>query len=391
MSKIKIFNNISTSGLQRFPPTYQVGADIAAPDAVLLRSFDLHSVELPDSVKAVGRAGAGVNNIPVDKLTNRGIVVFNTPGANANAVAELTLAAMLLAARNIVSGWDFVRGLSDEQETLDVQVERGKKHFAGFELAGKTLGIIGLGAIGVKVANAALGLGLRVIGFDTSISVENAWQLLPDTIRASSLDALLSEADIISLHIPLNDHTRVLIDAERLTLVKKGATLINFSRAQIVDQHAVKDALDENRLHAYVSDFPSKELVGSSRAITLPHLGASTAEAEDNCARMIVDQVTDFLEHGNLLHAVNLPDVYLPSNPGTTRLAIVNENKPNILGQITTALASAKLNIVNLNNKSTGDFAYTLIELDERVPDALLAQIRGISGVLSLRNLYSAA
>jgi D-3-phosphoglycerate dehydrogenase len=387
MSKIKVFDNISASGLQRFPSTYQVGAEIASPDAVLLRSFDLHSLELPDSVKAVGRAGAGVNNIPVDKLTNRGVVVFNTPGANANAVAELTLAAMLLAARNIVTGWDFVRGLSDEQETIDTQVERGKKHFAGFELAGKTLGIVGLGAIGVKVANAALGLGLQVIGFDPSISVENAWQLLPNTIRVNSLDAVLSDSDIISLHIPLNDQTRAFIDAGRLKQVRKGATLINFSRAQIVDQRAVKDALDENRLHAYVSDFPSKDLAGSARAITLPHLGASTAEAEDNCARMIVDQVTDFLEHGNILHAVNLPDVNLPYNPGATRLAIVNENRPNLLGQITTALASSKLNIANLNNKSKGDFAYTLVELDERVPDVLLAKIRDISGVLSLRSL----
>jgi D-3-phosphoglycerate dehydrogenase / 2-oxoglutarate reductase len=387
MSRIKIFNNISTSGLQRFPSDYQVGPDVEAPDAILLRSFDLHSIELPDSVRAVGRAGAGVNNIPVDALTNRGIVVFNTPGANANAVAELTLAGMLLAARNIVSGWDFARGLNDEQEALDVQVERGKKRFAGFELAGKTLGIIGLGAIGVKVANAASGLGLRVIGFDTSISVENAWQLLPSTIRATGLDMLLSEADIISLHIPLNDQTRVLIDAQRLKQVKTGATLINFSRAQVVDQCAVRDALDENRLHAYVSDFPSKELAGNARAITLPHLGASTAEAEENCARMIVDQVRDFLEHGNILHAVNLPDVYLPYNPGITRLAIVNENRPNILGQITTALASTKFNIANLNNKSKGDFAYTLIELDERAPDALLGQIRAISGVLSLRQL----
>lgn len=385
MFKILTYNNIAPSGLEKLPrDRYEVASEIQHPDAILLRSYDLHGVPIPETVKAVGRAGAGVNNIPVPEYSKRGIPVFNAPGANSNAVKELVIAGMLLAARNICTGWDYARHLEGDDESIHKQVEKGKKQFVGFELAGKTLAVLGLGAIGVRVANAALGLGMKVIGFDPQLTVESAWQLSSSVARAASVDDLISKADLISLHVPLNDHTRHLINAARLDFMKKGATLLNFSRAGVVDEAAVCAALDEGRLHAYVCDFPGRRVIDHPKTIVLPHLGASTGEAEDNCSVIVAERVKDFLENGNIRHSVNFPDVIMPRTEGV-RLCIANENVPNMVGQISSALAEANLNILDLLNKSRGDYAYTLVDLNSAVPEATLARIRSIQGVLSAR------
>jgi D-3-phosphoglycerate dehydrogenase len=385
MFKILTYNNIAPSGLDKFPrERYEVASEIQHPDAILLRSYDLHGVPIPETVKAVGRAGAGVNNIPVADYSKRGIPVFNAPGANANAVKELVVAGMLLAARNICAGWDFARTLEGDDEAIHHQAEKAKKQFVGFELAGKTLAVLGLGAIGVKVANAALALGMKVVGFDPQLTVDSAWQLSSSVARAVSIDDLISKADLISLHVPLNDHTRHLINAGRLDVMKKGATLLNFSRAGVVDEAAVLAALDEGRLHAYVCDFPGRRVLAHPKAIVLPHLGASTGEAEDNCSLIVAERVKDFLENGNIRHSVNFPDVMMPRTEGM-RLGIANENVPNMVGQISGALAEAGLNIVDLLNKSRGNYAYTLVDLNSAVPEETLARIRSIQGVLSAR------
>lgn len=385
MFKVLTYNNIATVGLERFPrETYEIASEIQHPDAIMLRSFDLHGVPVPESLKAVGRAGAGVNNIPVAEYTQRGIPVFNAPGANANAVKELAIAGMLLAARNICPAWAYARGLEGDDKALHSQVEKGKKQFAGFELAGKTLAVLGLGAIGVRVANAAMDLGMDVVGFDPQLTVESAWQLSSLAKRAGSIDDLISRADIVTLHVPLNDHTRHVINAARLDFMKKGAVLINFSREKVVDEEAVLAALDSGQLAAYVCDFPSRNLLGHDKVIALPHLGASTAEAEDNCAIMVADQLRDFLENGNIRNSVNMPEVVVPRSQGA-RLCIVNENVPNMVGQITGALADANLNILDLVNKSRENVAYTLVDLNSGVPEDTLQRIRSIAGVLSAR------
>ena len=385
MFNILTYNNISAAGLERFSPErYRTGPNVAEPDAILLRSFDLHGVAIPATVKAVGRAGAGVNNIPVAEYSKRGIPVFNAPGANANAVKELVVAGMLLAARNIPAAWDYARGLTGDDASLHEQMEQGKKHYAGFELAGKTLGVLGLGAIGVKVANAALALGMRVIGYDPMLTVESAWQLSSAVIRASSIEDLAARADLLTVHVPLNDHTRKAINTARLGLMKSGSVLLNFSRAGVVDEAAVCAALQSGLLKAYVSDFPSNALMGQKGAISLPHLGASTEEAEDNCAIMVADQIRDYLENGQIRNAVNFPDTLMSWTEGV-RLAVVNQNVPNMVGQISSTLASANLNISELLNKSRGDYAYTLIDVDAAIPQPTLDQIRAIDGVLSAR------
>jgi D-3-phosphoglycerate dehydrogenase len=385
MFKILTYNNISATGLEKFPrERYEVASEIQHPDAILLRSFDLHGVPIPETVKAVGRAGAGVNNIPVAEYSKRGIPVFNAPGANANAVKELVIAGMLLAARRICPAWDYARHLDGDDETVHTLVEKGKKQFAGFELAGKTLAVLGLGAIGVKVANAAISLGMRVVGYDPLLTVESAWQLSSSVARATSVDDLIARADLVSLHVPLNDHTRHLINAARIDFMKKGAILLNFSRAGVVDDPAVCAALDAGRLQAYVCDFPSRQIIEHPKAIVLPHLGASTAEAEENCAVMVAERVKDYLENGNIHHSVNFPDVAMPRNGGV-RLGIANENVPNMVGQISGALAEANLNIIDLLNKSRGDYAYTLIDINAEVPEATLNRIRSIQGVLTAR------
>ena len=385
MFKILTYNNIAAAGLERLPrERYEIASELRQPDAILLRSFDLHGVEIPETVKAVGRAGAGVNNIPVAEYSKRGVPVFNTPGANANAVKELAIAGMLLAARNIPAAWDFARGLEGDDEAIHSQVEKGKKRFAGFELSGKTLGVLGLGAIGVRVANAALSLGMEVVGFDPQLTVTSAWQLSSSVRGAATIDDLVAHADLISLHIPLNGQTRQIINGSRLEAAKNGAVLLNFSRAGVVDESAVIGALDTGKLHAYVSDFATRALLDHPRAIVLPHLGASTAEAEENCAVMVTEQVRDFLENGTIQNSANFPDVVLPRGEGV-RLAIANENVPGMVGQVSAALAEANLNIVDLLNKSQGDYAYTLVDLNTEVPAETLARIRLIKGVLSAR------
>ena len=385
MFKVLTYNNISAVGLDRFPrDRYEVASEIQHPDAVMLRSFDLHGVEIPATLKAVGRAGAGVNNIPVAEYTQRGIPVFNAPGANANAVKELVIAGMLLAARKICPAWHYAQTLEGDNAAIHSQVEKGKKQFAGFELAGKTLAVLGLGAIGVKVANAAMDLGMDVVGFDPQLTVESAWQLSSQAKRAGSIDDLIGKADLVTLHVPLNDHTRHVINAARLDFMKRGAILLNFSREKVVDEEAVLAALDSGQIGAYVCDFPSRKLLGHAGVIALPHLGASTAEAEDNCAIMVADQLRDYLENGNIRNSVNLPEVVVPRTEGV-RLSIVNQNVPNMVGQVSSALAEANLNILDLINKSRGDVAYTLVDLNSAVPEETLNRIRGIEGVLFAR------
>lgn len=387
MYKILTYNNISVAGLERLPRDhYEVASEIQHPDAILLRSFDLHGVAIPDSVHCIGRAGAGVNNIPVEECSRRGIPVFNAPGANANAVKELVVAGLLLAARHICEAWDFTRSLAGDDAAIGQAVERGKKNFAGTELAGKTLGVLGLGAVGVGVANAAVSLGMNVAGFDPALTVERAWQLSAAVSRAGGIDDLIARADFISLHVPLNGETRHMIGAARLESVKKGAVLLNFSRAGIVDEPAVRAALEDGRLSAYVSDFPTAGLMGLKGTILLPHLGASTVEAEDNCAVMVADQIRDFLENGNIRNSVNYPTVEMP-RCDAHRIGVANENVPNMVSQISAALGEANLNILELLNKSRGEYAYTLIDLNAEVPPAVLDRIAKIRGVLSVHPL----
>jgi len=390
--KVLTLNNIALAGLERLPRNlYEVASEIGHPDAVLVRSADMHKAEIPASVKAVGRAGAGVNNIPVEEMSRRGVPVFNAPGANANAVKELVLGGILLAARNLCESWDYARTLEGGEEELNRAVESGKKRFVGFELPGRTLGVIGLGAIGVEVANAALGLGMQVIGFDPKMTVQRAWQLNSGVRQAMSLDDLFSRSQLVTVHVPLADGTRALVNADRLALMKPGGVLLNFSRGGIVDDAAVLGALDEGRLARYVTDFPSIANKGHPKVIALPHLGASTREAEENCAIMVAEHLRDFLENGNIRHSVNFPEAILPRIQGNTRLAIANANVPNMVGQISTALASAGLNISDLLNKSRGDVAYTLADVDGKVPEEVLQKLAGIEGVLSLRVIPDAA
>jgi len=391
MHKILTYNNISATSLDRLPNNqYEVSSEIQYPDAILLRSFNLHGIPIPGSVKCVGRAGVGVDNIPVSEFSKRGIPVFNAPGANANAVKELTLAGLLLAARHISPALDFVRTLRGDDQAINQAVEKGKKQFAGFELAGKTLGVIGLGAIGVKVANAALGLGMKVMGFDPSLTVQSAWQLSSQVAQASSVDDLLTKSDFVTLHVPLVEQTHHFINSARIGLMKNTAVLLNFSRGGVVEAAAVLDALEEGKLRAYVCDFPDSALLNRKGVIALPHIGASTEEAEENCAVMVVDQIRDYLENGNIRNAVNFPDVVVPRTEGC-RLGIANENIPGMVSQISSALADANLNIADLVNQSRGEYAYTLIDVNAEVPSATLERIRSIPGVLSARIIWAAA
>lgn len=387
--KIQTLNNISIEGLQRLPRDhYEVASDIGHPDAILVRSAKMHDMVLPDSVLAVARAGAGVNNVPVAALTKRGIPVFNAPGANANAVKELVVAGMLLGARNLCQAWDFVGHLTEDGAALDKAVEAGKKQFVGFELPGRTLGVIGLGAIGVQVANAALALGMRVVGFDPQITVERAWQLSSSVEQARNLDELFSRADFVTVHVPLVDATRGLINAARIRLMPKKAIVLNFSRGEIVDEAAIIAALGDGRLTAYICDFPSRALIGNPRVIALPHLGASTHEAEANCAVMVAENLRSYLEDGVIRHSVNFPESDVPRT-GTHRLTVANANVPSMVGQISTCLGDAGLNIADLLNKSRGEVAYTIVDLDGAVTEGTLARIRSIPGVLSVRDLGS--
>ena len=385
--QILTLNSISNLGLKRLPAgRYTCGAQLDDPDAILVRSHDMHALKIGSNVKAIGRAGAGVNNIPVKKMSERGVPVFNAPGANANAVKELVIAGLLVASRNLVPALRFVDGLKGNDRTLHQRVEDGKKHFAGVELPGHTLGVIGLGKVGSLVADAAIKLGMNVLGYDPEITVDAAWSLPSQVKKAHSIEEVLKASDFVTLHVPLLDVTRNLINAGRIKLMKSGAVLLNFAREGIVNNDAVLDALAAKRLRCYVCDFPAKKLAGQPQVITLPHLGASTREAEDNCAVMVVDQVRDFLENGNIVNAVNFPDVMMPRE-SPYRVSIANANVPNMLGQISTAMAKARLNIHNMLNKSKGEMAYTLVDVDSKVPAKVIEQIGKIEGVLSVRYL----
>ena len=387
MYKILTLNNISVKGLARLPrERYEIASEIGHPDAILVRSAKMHDMEIPGSVLAIGRAGAGVNNIPVDKLSRRGVPVFNAPGANANAVKELVLAGMFLAARNLCQAWHFTQQLQGEGADLDKAVEAGKKKFVGFELPSRTLGVVGLGAIGVQVANAALALGMRVIGFDPQITVERAWELSSGVEKARSLDELFSRADVISVHVPLVDATRQLVNEARIRLMPGKGVILNFARGEIVDEQAIVAGLSSGKLAAYVCDFPSRRLIGNDKVIALPHLGASTGEAEENCAVMVADTVRCFLEDGVIRHSVNFPDADLP-RMDAHRITVANANVPNMVGQISTCLGDAGLNIADLLNKSRGNLAYTIVDLDGAPGESVMARIRGIEGVLCVRDL----
>lgn len=387
MHKILTFNNISVSGLERFPrDSYEVASEIGHPEAIMLRSHKLAEEEITETVLAVGRAGAGVNNIPVDYCSDLGIPVFNSPGANANAVKELVLAGMLLACRNICQAWNYTQNLDGDDNVLSKQVEAGKKTYVGFELPGKTLGIIGLGAIGVQVANAAHALGMNVIGYDPLMTVERAWQLSASVEQATSIDDLLTKSDFVTIHVPLTDQTRNTISADRIKLMKDNSVVLNFSREGIVETKAVCEALDNGKLHAYVCDFPNNFIKNRDKVIALPHLGASTVEAEENCAIMVANQLRDFIENGNIRNSVNFPGVSMP-RVGGHRISIANRNVPNMVGQISNFLAEAGLNIIDLLNRSKGELAYTLIDIDSEVSDETLAKIARIDGVLRVRSV----
>ena len=382
---ILTLNQIASHGLHRFPSVrYSVGKSVDRPDAILVRSHDMHAMEIAASVKAIGRAGAGTNNIPVTAMSQRGVPVFNAPGANANAVNELVLAALLMAARNVSPALAYVAGLDAQAPDLEARVEEGKKQFAGVELPHRMLGVVGLGAIGGLVADTAIKLGMKVIGFDPEITVDAAWRLHSGVRRAHGIEELLKQSDFVTLHVPLLPVTRKLIDAPRLAVMKPTAILLNFARDGIVDEDAVLDALAAQRLRAYITDFPTAKLVHQPGVVALPHLGASTAEAEENCAVMVVDQVREYLEHGSTRNAVNFPDVEM-TRESPYRVAIANANVPNMLGQISTAMASAGLNIHNMVNKSRGEMAYTLVDVDSAIPDTLIRSLAAIDGVLSVR------
>ena len=385
MFKVLTLNNIAKVGLSRLPADlYQVGNDVKDPDAVLVRSASMHANPIPPNLKAVGRAGAGVNNIPVAKMSERGIPVFNAPGANSNAVKELVVAGLVLACRQICEAWDFARNLEGSDDELAKAVEAGKKNFAGFELPGRTLGVIGLGAIGRLVANSGVALGMHVTGFDPGLTVEGAWHLSSAVRKARSVEEVLREADFLTVHVPLNDATRHLINADRLKTMKKGVVLLNFAREGIMDDQAIVDAIDAGRVHAYISDFPTNLTKNHRRCVTLPHLGASTAEAEDNCAIMVADQIRDFLENGNIRNSVNFPEVVVPRNTAH-RLICANANVPNMLGQISDAFGQAGINIHDMVNSSRGELAYTVVDLDAPVPPAVFKQVSTTKGVLMAR------
>ena len=385
MLNIQVLNNISPLGLEKFSKeSYQVSTSDENPDAIIVRSAKIHDMEIGDSLKAIGRAGAGVNNIPLKQMSDKGVVVFNTPGANANAVKELVISSMLLASRNICQAWDYVNKLP--LENLKTTVEDGKKQYSGSELPGKTLGIVGLGAIGVEIANAASMLGMDVIGYDPSISKKNAWKISSEVQEALSLEELFSKSDFVSFHVPLVDATKNLLDAKRIALLPEGCVVINMSRDSIVDEEELIKSLDSGKLKYYVTDFPIDEKKNHDRVIALPHLGASTSEAEENCAIMIAKQVKDYLEHGNIVNSVNFPDSKMP-RAGEERLAITHRNVPNMVRQITKEIAEEGANIVDMLNKSRGEFAYTLIDIEKEIPNTVIENIKQVEGILKVRAL----
>ena len=389
MYKILTLNNISQLGLDRLPSdSYQVSDDASAPDAIILRSFKMHEMEIPDSLKAVGRAGAGVNNIPLDKMTSAGIPVFNAPGANANAVKELVVASLFISARNIHKSIEYVDGLEGDDASMSKLVEAGKKKYAGFELPGRTIGVVGLGAIGRMVANTCVDLGMNVIGFDPGLTVDGAWQLSSEVKRANSVDEMLPNVDFLTVHVPLIDATRDLINNTNVSKLKDTAVVINLARGGIINDQAVCDALSADKLGYYVTDFPNNLTKQTKNVIGLPHLGASTGEAEDNCAIMVAEQVKSYLETGNIVNSVNFPNVKLER--GTPhRLVVCNANVPNMVGQISTIMAEANLNIHDMMNQSRGDIAYTIVDLDSEIPDSVVETIRQLDGIMIARAIQA--
>ena len=388
MNKVLTFNNIAAVGLERLPRAdYETSSEIQNPDAIILRSHKLHDYETPESLKCVGRAGAGVNNVPVERMTNEGVVVFNAPGANANAVKELVIVGMLLAARNICQAWDYTNNLNEADDAkLNVEVEAGKKKYVGFELPGKTLAVVGLGAIGVKVANAAVALGMNVVGYDPVITVGNAWKLSSEVRQAATVDEAFRAADFVTFHVPLIEPTRNMLNAERLTQMKDGVVVLNLARGGIVNDTDVLAGLETGKVGTYVTDFPSNEVKTNPGVIALPHLGASTGEAEENCAIMVADQVKDFLENGNIQNSVNFPNVVLP-RAGAQRLSIANANRPDMVGQISHILGDGGVNICHMVNESRGDVAYTLVDVESEVSEDVVEKIQAIDGVLKVRTL----
>ncbi len=382
---IQTLNNISDKGLSLLPAANYIVSDEAEnPDAILLRSFKMHEMAIPSSLKAVGRAGAGVNNIPLDKMSDAGVVVFNAPGANSNAVKELVIAGMLMACRNLVLARDFATGLQGSDEEISKQVEAGKKNFGGFELPGRTLGVVGLGAIGVLVANAAVSLGMRVIGFDPLISIDKAWELDAHVEKARDINHLLQESDFITFHVPLVEATKDLINAESLEIMKDNVVILNFARNGIVNDEAVCKALDSGKVYSYVCDFPSNRLNQHARVIALPHLGASTVEAEENCAIMVVNEVRDYLENGTILNSVNMPAINLP-RAGEARLSMIHKNIPDMVGQVSHILGKANANIIHMVNNSRDDIAVTLMDIETAIDEATQNALAGIEGMLRLR------
>lgn len=387
MYNIKTINNISDKGLSRLPSElYDVSPENENPDAIILRSQNLHEMEVPKNLKVVGRAGAGTNNVPVERLGEEGIVVFNAPGANANAVKELVIAGMLIACRNIVPAWQYAANVEGTDEEQNKAVEAGKKKYVGYELPGRTLGVVGLGAIGVQIANVAVALGMRVVGFDPTITVKSAWKMSSDVEEMASVDELLKQSDFVTFHVPLIDATRNLLNAERLATMKDGAVVLNFARNGIVDEDAILAAIESGKLNAYVCDFPAEKLKRNERVITLPHLGASTAEAEDNCAMMIADQIKDFLENGNIINSVNFPAVKLPRG-GQSRVAITHKNMPDMIAKISTAVGESGFNIYHMRNESRKDLAYTLMDIESEIGEDLITALSAIDGVLKARQV----
>ncbi len=387
MFNVKTINNISEKGLSRLPEeTYSVSPEMENPDAIILRSQKLHDMEIPSNLKVVGRAGAGTNNVPVERLGEEGIVVFNAPGANANAVKELVICGMLLACRNICQAWQYAENVEGSDEEQNKAVEAGKKKYVGYELPGRTLGVVGLGAIGVEIANAAVALGMRVVGFDPTITVKSAWKMSSVVEEMASIEELLKEADFVTFHVPLIDATLNLLNEERVAGMKDGAVILNFARNGVVNDDAALAGIESGKINAYVCDFPAQKLKNNERVITLPHLGASTVEAEENCAMMIADQIKDFLENGNIKNSVNFPAVKLPRG-GKSRVAITHKNMPDMIARISTAVGDHGFNIHHMRNESKADLAYTLMDIECEIGDDLIQRFAAIEGVLKARQV----
>ena len=388
MYKIQTLNKISAIGLDRLPrENYEVASEMTNPDGIILRSFKMHDMDLPESVKAIGRAGAGTNNIPSDAYAEKGAVVFNSPGANANAVKELAITALLISSRKVVDGIVWAQTLADKADEVPKLIEGGKSNYAGPEIMGKTLGVIGLGAIGVMIANAATDLGMNVIGYDPFLSVEAALSLSRKVKKVDALETLFKICDYITVHVPLNDATKGLINAERLAMAKDGLRVLNLSRGGLVNNKDIVAALDSGKVASYVTDFPDVEMVAHPSVIALPHLGASTPEAEDNCAIMVADQMIEYLENGNIINSVNFPNVVLDRAEGTNRVTIIHKNVPTMVQQITALLADSSINIDEMVNKNRGDIAYTLIDTTSDVPSDFSDKIATIDGVIQARVL----